>query len=399
VSGEELSPQKRAERVQKQMQEYLDLVQKKAAPDRIKQAEENLTREMGKDRFEAFKRQLPRHMRALRGVATRRAYTQFRLPGRERMVHDRRAETRERPRGRERGRRVSRRAARQAMRLREGKLIGEKGKKYINYLNLEARMRKLAQTQKPEVKAQIDELLSRFEKMLVQVFEEGAQFAKKSKDGKPAFLKKTDSQWKKFFSRFAGRILKKKVPTKNIQGFLFRGMVPKGAKGLIISDMTLASGRVERFVRFSILAEAMAKLSKLLPGDAFGKEMLTGEELYYLALASARGREYATAPKPTPGRFMGGVAEERAAQQLGLTMTAQLKDKTAELKRGRKLGAFGWGKEKEPYEETPYQFIPWWHWDNLRRPGKFKMITVAFYLALGLTIVIGILAITQHLLK
>jgi hypothetical protein len=272
------------------------------------------------------------------------------------------------------------------MRLRGGKLLGEKGKKYVNYLNVEARMRRLAQAQKPEVKAQIDELLSKFEKMLVDVFEEGKQLAKKSKDGKPAFLKKTDSQWKKFFSRFTGRMLKKKVPTKNIQGFLFRGMVPKGAKGLVISDMTLASGRVERFIRFSILAEAMAKLSKLLPGDAFGKEMLTGEELYYLALASARGREYATVPKPTPGRFMGGVAEEKAEQRLGLT-------------RGKKLGAFGWGKEKEPHEETPYQFIPWWHWDNVKRPGKFKMITVAFYLALGLTVVIGILAITQYLLK
>jgi len=72
------------------------------------------------------------------------------------------------------------------------------------------------------------------------------------------------------------------------------------------------------------------------------------------------------------------------------------------LKKGRRMGAmfaFGEDKERAPHDETPYQFIPWWHWGNLWRPGKFKIITVAFYIGLLLLAIVGITAITAVFLR
>ncbi len=310
------------------------------------------------------------------------------------MVHDRRGM------GRERGRAERGRGPREHMHVREGRLTKGEIRKYVNYLADRMHLRPEARAHAPEVKARIDELLSKFEKTVVRRFEGDQQVAKQLKDNKPVFLKKTSSQWRQFFSRFAGRILKKKVPTHNIQRFLFRGMVTKGAKGIVISDMTLLSGRVERFIRFSILAEAMAKMIKMMPGQTFGKEFLTGDELLYLALAAARGREYVTGPRPSEGKFMAGVAEERAARELGLPLAAHLQQKTKELKKGKGFAALkGWKEKEFGEEELPYQFIPWWHWGNLTRPGKFRMTTVAFYIALGLVVIFGIVAVTSYLLR
>ena len=390
------------DRVGKQIEQYVDLLRKQAPTEKIKQAEKELSKEMGKDRFEAFKRQLPRQLRARRSLDAQRVYRQFRLPGRRRMVRDRRSRTAGRPREKARARKAASSARKAAasraetMRLRGGRITKQASRKYKNYFADKMQLQAEASAKGVAKQAQIDELLSKFEKLIVQRFEHDQEVAKQSKKGEQSFLQKTESQWKAFFARFASRFLRKKVPTKNIQEFLFRGMVAKGAKGVVISDMTLASGRVERFVRFSILAEAMARLAKLMPGEKFGKDMLKGEELYYMALAAARGREYKTVPKATEGRFMGGVAEERAAQELGIPIKAHLEQKSEAMKKGRRMGAmfaYGDDKERSP-EDQPYRFVPWWHWGNLKRPGKFKMITVAFYIGLLLLSIIGITAIT-----
>jgi hypothetical protein len=394
----DLSPQERAERMQElqqRMRNYVDLMSKRAPPaEKIKQAEQQLSQTMGRDRFEAFKRHLPRQLKRAEGRWT---YRQFRLPGGRRMVRDRRGT---RMRGRPSRRRGPREEPKRpmSMHVREGKLVKEKARKYANYLGDRMQGQQKGAAKQAKVQAQIKELLSKFEKLIVERFEGDRAIAKKAKDGKPVFLKKTRAQWASFFKKFIGRTIKKKVPTKNIRDFMFRGMVPRGAKGVVISDMTLASGRIERFVRFSILADAMAKLQKFLPGDRFGKDMLSGEELYYLALAVARGRKYKTAPKPTQGMFMAGAAEEKAAQELGLPMASRLDRKTSDLRKGK--GGFGFsGKDKEILEETPYRFVPWWHWGNLKPGGPHRSTTVAFYVALGVIVVLGILAITVNLLK
>lgn len=395
------------DRVGKQIEQYIDLVRKQAPTEKIKQAEKNLSEQMGKDRFEAFKRQLPRQLRARRSLDAQRVYRQFRLPGRQRMVRDRRGRSRGRPSERARARKAATGARKEAaskadtLRMRGGRISKEAARKYKNFFADKMQLKSETAARSAMKQAQIDELLSKFEKLIVRRFEHDQEVAKQSKKGEQTFLQKTEEQWKAFFSRFASRFLKKKVPTSNIQEFLFRGMVAKGAKGVVISDMTLASGRVERFIRFSILAEAMARLAKLMPGQKFGKDMLKGEELYYLALAAARGREYKTVPKPTEGRFMGGAAEERAAQELGLPMSAHLQRKSDAMKKGGRMGAmFAFGEDRErPPEEQPYRFVPWWHWGNLWRPGKFKMITVAFYIGLLLLALIGVTAITAIFLK
>lgn len=395
----DVSPRSKTEKLQQQMEQYFDLVSKRAPAAKIKQVEQKLSEQMGKDRFEAFKRQLPRQLRARRSLDAQRVYRQFRLPGRRRIVHDRRGRIRGRPSkalGARKGVRTK-----SKMRMRSGRLTKETVRKYKNYFADKMQQRGTKIPIAEGRRAQIDELLSKFEKLVVRRFEQDQPVAKQAKDGKQTFLQKTEQQWKTFFARFASRFLKKKVPTRNIQEFLFRGMIARGRKGMVISDMTLASGRVERFVRFSILAEAMARLANLMPGEKFGKDMLKGEELYYLALAAARGREYKAVPKPAEGRFMSAVAEERAAQELGLPLSAHLERKSEMLKKGRGMGAmFAFGEDKErPLEDQPYRFVPWWHWGQLKRPGKFKMITVAFYLGLLLLALIGITAITSIFLK
>lgn len=394
VEGREPSAADRARQLQEQMENYIDLVRKKAPPEKIKEAEKQISDNIGKDKFRLFKGQLLKQLRVRRSLDAQRVYRHFRLPGRHRVVHDRRGE------GRARGRPERGRGRRPAGRthVREGKLVRETARRRAGYFIDRSRLG--VETAKPETKARVDELLSKFEQLIIKRFEGDKQVARKGEKGKSKFKAKSEKQWKQFFQRFAGRILRKRVRTSNVRDFVFRGLVPKEGKGVVISDMTLASGRVERFIRFSIIAEAMAKLTKMIPGDKFGKDMLTGEELYYLALAVARGREYRTGPRPTEGRFMTGVAEERASRDLGLPLAAHLERKAKDLRKGTGLGAFKGWKEREPGpEEPPYQFIPWWHWGNLKRPGKFRMTTVAFYIGLGLIALIGIAAITAHLLK
>ena len=400
IEGRDLSPEERVKKFQDQMENYVDLVRHNAPTEEIKEAEKELSREMGKDRFEAFKRQLPKQLKAYRGLDAQRTYGQFKLPGRQRIVHDLRGRG-ERAERHKRGEKADEgRGPRGHSRIQDGRLVKQKEREYANYFADKARLIGQDGAKKADFTRQMDELLSKFEKLIVERFEGDRQVAKKAQQGKPSFLDKTEKQWKDFFSRFAGRILKKRVPTKNIEGFIFRGVIPKGGKGLVISDMTLASGRVERFIRFSIIAEAMARLAKMLPGEKFGKDVLSGNELYYLALAAARGREYKTSPRPTQGLFMGGAAEEKASQDLGIPLSAHLSAKTKHLKGKKGSKIFSpFGRDKEIPDEVPYQFIPWWHWTNLSKPGKFKMTTVAFYIALGVIAILGILAITVKLLK
>ncbi len=394
VGAREKAPEDRVRQVQEHMEHYIDLVRQKAPADDIKQAEQNLQKEMGKDSFAAFKRELPHHLHVRRSLDAQVSYQHFRLPGRNRVVHDHRGHEKEAARHEH-----ARDARHAGMHVRDGKLIKERVRDYVNYLG--DRMRAHPQAQQPAVRAQLDELLSKFERLVIQRFEGNAELAKGLEGAKPVFLPKTEKQWKQFFEAFAGRVLKKSVSQEHIKEFLFRGLVQRGEKGIVISDMTLQSGRIEKFIRFSILADAMAKLNQLIPGDTFGKEMLATEELMYLALAVARGREYQGQPKPAQGLFMGGIAEERAAQALGLPVAQHL-DKTDKGKKGKPLkgfGGFGGGKDREVFEELPQTFVPWWHWGNLGRPGKFTMVTVAFYIALGVITVIGIIAVTAQLLK
>ncbi|MBI4211521.1 MAG: hypothetical protein HY540_02680, partial [Deltaproteobacteria bacterium] len=188
-----------------------------------------------------------------------------------------------------------------------------------------------------------------------------------------------------------------------VREFLLRGVVQKGAKGIVISDMLLANGRVEKFIRFSVMATVLEKLKMLLPGEAFTRSeiaALSQEELNYLALAVARSAD-AVAEEAERGKFFDAQAEARAAQELGLPMSQHLSAKSRLLRKQRKLGLGGLlgSSEGEIFEDpAPTQFIPWWHWENLKKPSPARSVTAVFYTALGIVALIGIGVLTMRLL-
>jgi hypothetical protein len=249
----------------------------------------------------------------------------------------------------------------------------------------------------------LDRLISAFEKLLVQRFEGGKEIAQYLKEGKAQFAEKSEVQWKQFFESFMHRSVPKKVSFAMIEDFLFRGVVQRGQKGIFIGDMRLTGGRIEKFIRVSLLAEILTKLQGVKPGQTVQKGVIKGEggeELAYLALAAAKRREFQTSEKAADGKFMSERAEQRAAEELGLSADAMLREKARRLKEkgGRRgLGGF-FEKDAEP-EDIPYQFVPWWHWGNLSRPGRTKIVTVVFYAALLAISLLGAAVITYRLLN
>ncbi|MFH1829466.1 MAG: hypothetical protein ABH871_01650 [Pseudomonadota bacterium] len=389
--------------VEQSMDRWVQLVEQKAPFEDIQKAEQEVAEAMRRQPFE-MRQKLPFFLDRLKklSVHARTVFQHFRLPGRERVVHDRREQFEGKPE--KAAKEVSKEAAKEAAKkeggeeakklatfeLKEGKLIKERG---VTSAGVRA-------TDVRAAEKRVDEMLSKFEKMIVARFEKGVQIAQQTKDGKPIFNPKTDAEWKQFFQNFMHRAVPKKALLDDIAQFFMRGVMAKGGKGIFIGDMALNSGRVEKFVRFSILAEALAKFRAMMPGSAVSKAMLgklSGEELMYLALAASR-REFATSMRPTQGKFAGARAEAQAAAALGIPLQTQLEKKARHL-RGRHAGAgFGWyEKDREP-EEMPYQFVPWWSWGNLNNPGPTRWVTRAFYGALLIISLIGIAVLTIRLL-
>lgn len=376
-----------------------ELIEAHAPAEQIAQAQEAAAQAIGGDKFQVAKL-LPHFMQAAaKNVDAAQVYEHFRLPGRERLVHDRRDEAE----GKGKDEKASERARHhdvEGLEIRRGRLTKTEEKTYENYLG--DRMARAQPEARAESGSRIERLLSQFEQMLVERFEDGRNVAQESADGKPRFLAKTDSQWKDFFAKFMDRIISKKVSFEEIREFLFRGLVPKGNKGIVISDMVLADGRIEKFVRFGVIADALAQIKALMPGDVFGKEGLgmMGEDLMYLALAVSRGRDIATSPMPAAGKFISGTAEERAAQELGI-FAPGAEGRGPQVKgRGRRSPFTGlFDREGGEPEELPYQFIPWWHWGNLKRPSKSRWTTIVFYIALLAMGLLGIGVLTYRLLS
>lgn len=342
------------------------------------------------------KQQLAFFQRVAHEMRGAQAMQQFQLTG-GRAVVDRRDKEAEAPRedaAKDVARKESREDAREMHRLREGKLVKDKDVDSIDRGILRGGLERDAAT------GRLDKLLTAFERMIVARFEDGRQLEHMIKDGKAAFAEKSEAQWAAFFKSFLSRTVGRTASLEDIKNFLLRGLIPKGGKGIFIGDMHLTNGRVEKFIRFSIIADILAKLAGKKPGEVVGKGELgeLGEELQYLALAAPRGREFEAAQKETEGKFMGGRSEARAAEELGFAVEGQLEEKARRLraKKGKGLGMF-FEKDGEP-EDIPYQFVPWWHWGNLKRPGKYRRFTVLFYTSLLALAIIGIIAVTMKLL-
>jgi hypothetical protein len=390
---------------EQRIQRWVQLIEDGASFDQIQKAELDVAEVLRQQPFE-LKKQLPFFQKLAKKLNARPAFQQFRLPGKDRVVQDRRDQFKGEPKqkdqaSKESAKEAARDIAKQkaaSLRLKGGKLIRDKGRSYKNNLGDRSALSS-GSLDRGVAAERVDKLFSAFEKMVVERFEEGRQLEQQTKDGKAKFLAKSEGQWRQFFKSFLSRTIKKKVLLSQIRNFLFRGMVAKGGKGVFIGDMTLNGGRVEKFVRFSIMAEALAQLKGMNPGEVLGKGVLknmSGEELMYLALAVARGREMQFAKGAEQGRFMGGKAEAQAAEALGLPMDGHLRHKAQSL-RGRRGGG-GFGGDllgKHVYgDDIPYTFVPWWHWGNLARPGKRKTTTLLFYVALALVALMGIGAMT-----
>jgi len=376
----------------------INLIETHAPQEQIFQAQQAVAESIGGDQFQVIQ-MLPQFMQAAKKMLdAATVYEHFRLPGRERIVHDNREGGKpEKAEGKE-----SARGGALELEIQDGKVVKQKEKSYENYLG--DRMGQSVMVEHEEAGARIGRLLSAFEQMVVARFEGGREVATESADGKAKFLAKTEAQWKEFFSKFIDRIVAKKISAEDIREFLFRGVIPKGNKGIVISDMVLNDGRIEKFIRFSVIADALARLRAMTPGDVIGREKLAGmlgEEFLYLALAVARGKDMATSPLPAAGKFMLGSTEEKAAQELGIAIGGQQAGKGAHVRgRGRRspfTGLFD-DREGEP-EDLPYQFIPWWHWSNLKRPTKSRWATIVFYISLLAISLMGIGVLTYRLLS
>ncbi len=394
--------------IEQSMERWVQLVERNAPIEEIQKAEQDVAEAMRRQPFEMRER-LPFFLNRFKqlGVHARTVFQQFRLPGRERMVADRREQFEGKPKEAAKEE-VKKEAAKEATKEAAKKEGGKEVKKFPTFELKEGKLIKAREAAAAGVRAadvraaekRVDEMLSKFEKMVVARFEKGEQVAQQSKDGKAYFNPKTEEEWHQFFATLNHRAIGKKIPLDLIKQFFMRGVITKGNKGIFIGDMALNSGRMMKFVRFSILAEALAKLRALMPGSEVSKSMLgklSGEDLMCLALAASR-REFARSMLPARGKFAGARAEAQAAAALGIPLESQL-GKKAKLLRGKRAGAgFGWYEKDGEPEETPYRFVPWWSWGNLNNPGPTRWITRAFYGALLIVSLIGIVVLTLRLL-
>jgi len=246
----------------------------------------------------------------------------------------------------------------------------------------------------------VNRLMTSFEKLVFERFEKGKEIERFTKDGKPIFANKSEAEWKAFFKKFAHRSIMKKTKMEGIKEFILRGLVGKGEKGVFIGDMRLGAGRVEKFIRLSILAEIFAKLRGKKPGSILVKSDLgkMEEDLLYLAIGASRRERFAFNKKAAEGRFMDGRSEMRAAEALGLSVDSHLKEKAKRLRERKGGGGMSsmFDKDSEP-DGIPYKFVPWWHWGNLSKPGKFRWFTLFFYVALFALVIIGAFTLTMKL--
>ena len=401
--------------VEQRIQKWMDLRDAGAPMEQIQAAEIDVAEAMKQSPFEVAQG-LPFFQQMAKKLDATQAFQQFRLPGRDIVVADRRDEhdqgkpaeaSKEAAKQtiRDDARRIAehdKKDAASELRMQDGKLVAKRQRDFVNHLGDRTNFAKPGHLDQQVASDRVDRMLSAFERMVVARFEDGAKVAHELKDGKARFLEKSDGQWRDFFKSFIDRTIQKKALFSEIKEFLYRGVVNKGMKGIFIGDINFQSGKIEKFVRFSILAEALSKLKSLQPGMMVGKGVLagfSGEELMYLALAVSRGRELGLSMLPTQGKFLGGRAEAEAAQALGLPIDQHLRQKAKALRHKRGGGAGkGLFDDAGGSDEVPYQFVPWWSWGNLKRPGRARRTTAIFYGALLVMAIIGIVAMTMRLL-
>ncbi len=163
---------------------------------------------------------------------------------------------------------------------------------------------------KPFAKSGSEKGLSLFEKVFLARYEGGLSMGEQTlPEGKQSFAMKTEEQQQKFFLKTSPLAQEKKSKLAEIKAAVFRGLfnfvTKDGQKlqklpanlqeqlllaGTLVSDLTLANGRVEKFARMELKGQTLLQqLATLLPGDAIGQtllaEMAGGADLTYLSLS------------------------------------------------------------------------------------------------------------------
>lgn len=259
-----------------------------------------------------------------------------------------------------------------------------------------------------------DRGLSPFEAKIVERFEHGVAVAKESSpDQPPTFLQKTAAQWKAFFRQFLPRTEKKQVPLESVanEAMVFRGLVGKSGvqgKGVMIGDLALQTGQVEKFARFDVdLAPVMTLVRGLQPGASLPRQVIAAgiqhELLEYFAIGHARAEAEVFAPRDSAGIFTSLKTEEAVAQRLGFSMgqgavaTEGAASSEGETERARSGGAGRWrglfGEEEPMGDEQPGRFVPWWKWDREERAGARR-----WFAGVSLVTTVVVLAVLAWLL-
>ncbi|MBI2346406.1 MAG: hypothetical protein HYV03_05905 [Deltaproteobacteria bacterium] len=254
--------------------------------------------------------------------------------------------------------------------------------------------------------------LSEFEQSLMQRFEQGAAQARPAADGKSHFLRKTAAQWKEFFLQFLHRAERRQVPFEAVgDAVTFRGLLKKvtdPAIGVLIGDLPLTDGRLEKFARIEVPLQAVAsEMAGLPPGTMVAKHLVQdgvgGEILPYIAIGAPAEAAIATAPRERPGLFTSLKTEAEIARQLGLAgaETVGLASQTAGEegrvhRRGKGFGRW-FGGEEELSANQPGRFVPWWQWSREERYGQRRWFTAVTLVTLLTLLALGTWALLRTL--
>jgi len=309
-------------------------------------------------------------------------YQTFKLPGTNYVVRDHRGQRADQAQEKDQD---------SAFKMKDGKMAESKKKTYANYLG----NRQVLQPGESKAAMQeIKRILSEFEKLLVERFEKGTTVEKQSPDGKPHFKLKTDAEWKAFFSKFVKRTVWKKSDLKMLKSFIFRGLVKLakggGAHAMLVGDMAMTDGQVQKFTRLKVLSQLMDLLSQMEPGSTVEKELLekglSAEDFRFLALAHKHAdRGVKTGQQATRGMFADQRTEDQVSKHLGIGG-----------RRGKKgyKGPIRWGEEGGSAEA--HAFVPLGFWERQTRGGWPKMPILITFTVIVLLVLAGIFALVKY---
>lgn len=321
-------------------------------------------------------------------------YHTIRLPGRGRVVHDRRA-------GDDSERTADEASTKPNHPPRDASHNACVSKKHPHYFGDRTRLMAGQGGQSGSGEAAAPEKpLTAFETTLVERFEDGAVFTKPLASGSFHFLKKTASEWMQFFKSFLHRTVKKEAQLQALsEQMVFRGLLKETAqplKGMMIGDLAFQNGLVEKFARFEVeLARVLPQLQGMEPGTTLAKATIAQgiptDLLQYFAIAAATPEaEIFAGPKESAGIFTALKTEAHVAEQLGWSR----KDHVGRFGGG--AGNDGGGAFGEPAlgEDNPNErFVPWWRWDREERGGLRR-----WFVPVMLATLVAVLAISVWVL-